>query len=262
MKKYAKNQTIILKLGGSVITKKTGSKPQIKKAAVRQIAKELKLFTQRFPKAKIILLHGAGSFGHPLVYKHKLLEKPLAGPQFLGFSETVCSMRYMANFLTEIFVSNKLPVLPVQTSATNLSSIRQLKQYLDAGFIPLLGGDMGLLKKNRAIVVSADKLAVLFAKAFCNSKIIFATDVDGIFEKFPPEKNKLPFSLLYREKLKNILERMNQQKNRYDVTGAMAGKLKTLLEIKKKEVIIFNGAKPGNLTKALMQKPIGTRIIL
>ena len=54
---------------------------------------------------------------------------------------------------------------------------------------------------------------------------------------------------------------MNQQKNQYDVTGSMAGKLKALLEIKKKEVIIFNGSKPGNLTRALMQKPIGTRII-
>ena len=54
MKKYPKNQTIILKLGGSVITKKTSSKAQLKEAVVKQIAKELKLFTQRFPEAKII----------------------------------------------------------------------------------------------------------------------------------------------------------------------------------------------------------------
>ena len=261
MKKRLKNPIIILKLGGSIITKKNSNRPQIKKAVVWQIAKELKSFVRRFPKTEIILLHGAGSFGHPLVYKYKLLQKPLAGEQLFGFSETICSMRNMANLLTNIFHSAKLPVLPIQTSAIDLFNIRQLKQFLDAGFIPLLGGDMGFAKKNRAIVISADRLAVLFAKAFRNSRVIFATDVDGVFEKYPPKNNEQPLSVLSREKLKDIIKKMNGRKNHYDVTGEMAGKLKALLEIKKKEVIIFNGSKPGNLTRALMQKPIGTRII-
>jgi len=180
----------------------------------------------------------------------------------LGFSEIVCSMHNMANLLTKIFLSSKLPVLPIQTSAANLSNIQQIKQFLDAGFIPMLGGDMGFAKKNQAIVISADKLAVLLAKEFHTSRIIFATDVAGVFEKFPPAEKSKPFSVLFRKNLKNVLKKMNQQKNQYDVTGGMAGKLRTLLALKGKEVIIFNGTKPGNLTKALMQKPIGTRIIL
>lgn len=236
--------------------------PRIKKAIVQQIAKELKLFILRFPQTKIILLHGAGSFGHPIVYKHKLLEKPLAGAQLLGFSETVCSMRQLANLLTKIFLSNKLPVLPIQTSSLNLPDMQQIKQILNAGFIPLLGGDMGLAKKNQAIVVSADKLAVLLANKFHASTIFFATDVNGVFEKFSDKKDEQPLSFLSREKLKNILKKIDHQKHRYDVTGGMAGKLTTLLKLKRGSVVIFNGSKRGNLTKALMQKPIGTRIIL
>jgi isopentenyl phosphate kinase len=262
MKKYLKNQIVILKLGGSIITKKISAKPQIKKTVVWKMAKELKAFIRHFPKSKIIILHGAGSFGHPLVYKNKLLERPLIGSQLLGFSETVCSMRRMANLLTNIFHSAKLPVLPIQTSATDLSSTKQLKQILDTGFIPLLGGDMGLTKKKQAVVISADRLAVLFAKAFYNSRIIFATDVDGVFEEFPPKNNVRPLSVIYKKSLKNIIIKMSRQKNCYDVTGEMAGKLKALLELNEKEIVIFNGAKTGNLTKALMQKPIGTRIIL
>lgn len=245
-----------------MITKKMSAKPQVKKAVVRQMAKELKLFTQRFPKIKIILLHGAGSFGHPLVYKYKLLEKPLAGPRLLGFSKTVCSMRHMGNLLTDIFRSVKLPVLPIQTTAIDSSNIRQLKQILNAGFIPMFSGDMGLTKKNQSVVVSADRLAVLLSEKFHTSKIIFATDIDGVFEKFPPKNNSQPLSLLSRKNLKNMLKKMKSQKNRYDVTGNMAGKLRTLLELKGEKITIFNGSKPGNLTKALMQKPIGTRIIL
>ncbi|MEK7664956.1 MAG: isopentenyl phosphate kinase [Patescibacteria group bacterium] len=259
-----------MKLGGSIITKKNSGRPQIKKTVVKQLAKELKLFTGRFPKNKLILLHGAGSFGHPLVYKHKLLEMPLAGTQLLAFSEIIRSMRHMANLLTDIFRSAKLPILPIQTSAIlnqnknklSISNAQQLKQVLSAGFIPLLGGDMGLTKKNKTIVVSADKLAVLLTETFSISEIVFATDVDGVFEEFPPPNNIQPFSLLYRKNLKRMLKKMSKQKNQYDVTGGMAGKLQTLLDLKEKKVIIFNGLKSGNLIKALMNKPVGTRIIL
>ena len=151
----AKNQITILKLGGSIITEKLNRQPRIRKAVVKQLAKELKLFIKRFPKTRIILLHGAGSFGHPLVYRYKLLERPLTGSRLLNFSETVRSMRQMANLLTGIFLSSGLPVLPLQASAVLneknsvmfLSNLNQLKQIIDIGFIPLLGGDMSLIKK-------------------------------------------------------------------------------------------------------------------
>lgn len=265
-----KYQIIILKFGGSIITEKMSTWPRIRKAVVQQLAKELKMFVRRFPQTKLILIHGAGSFGHPLVYRNKLLERPLTGPQLLGFTETICSMRHLTNLLTDIFVSVKLPVLPLQTSAVlyeknntmTLFNLHHLKQILDTGFIPLLNGDMGLTKKNQAAVVSADRLAVLLAKAFPFSRIIFATNVDGIFDKFPPPRNTQPLPFLSRKNLKRLLKKMKEQKNHYDITGEMTGKLRTILVLKKKEAIIFNGQKPGNITKALTDNPIGTRLML
>ena len=265
----ANRQTIILKLGGSVLTEKMSGKPQLKKAVVRQLAKELKQFVKYSPQTKIILLHGAGSFGHPLVYRYKLLEQPLTAPKLLGCVKTICSMRHMGNLLINYFQFANLPVLPIQTSAVlteknntmALSNLRQLWQMLNTGFIPMLGGDVGFTEKKQAVVISADKLAVMLAKAFPNSKIIFATDVDGVFEKFPPPNNAQPFSVLYSKKIKNILKKMNEQKNGYDTTGSMAGKLRALLSLRKKEVIIFNGLKQGNLTKALTGQQVGTRLI-
>lgn len=265
-----KNQLIILKLGGSIITQKFSGQPRIRKAIVRRLARELKQFIQRSPKTKIVLLHGAGSFGHPLVFRHQLLEHPLTGPRLLGFAETVYSTRYLANLLTEIFSAAKLPVLPLQASAVLnekrgsmfLFNLQHIKQILSAGFIPLLGGDMGLTKKNQAIVVSADRLAVLLGQALPNSRIIFATDVDGIFEKFPPPDEKGPFSFLSRKNLKRVLEKMTEQKNKYDTTGGMVGKLRTLLTLRQKEIVIFNGLRPGALSKALSGKSVGTRLRL
>lgn len=261
MKKH-NQKTIILKLGGSIITEKLSGRPRLRKAVVRQLAKELKTFIQRFPDAKIILLHGAGSFGHPLVHRHKLLKQPLTGSRLLGFTETVSSMRKMANLLTEFFQAVKLPVFPLQASAMVHFDIRRLKQMINVGFIPLLGGDMGLTKKNQAIVVSADKLAIFLTKALPASKIIFATNVNGVFNKFPPTANAKPLSVLSRREIKFMLKKMSERKIRYDVTGGMAGKLRTTLALQKKEIIIFNGLKPGNLTKALDGESVGTRLAL
>lgn len=269
MKKHF-SKTIVLKLGGSIITKKLSSRPRLRKKIIRQLAKELKIFIQRFPEIKIILLHGAGSFGHPLVYRHKLLERPLTGPRLLGFAKTVCSMRHMANLLAETFWNAELPVLPLQASAVlneknnamALFDIHHLKQVVNTGFIPLLGGDMGLTKKNRAVVVSADRLAVVLAEAFSVSKIIFTTDVNGVFDKFPISKDAKPLPSLSRKEIKSMLRKMDGRKTHYDITGSMVGKLRTTLILKNKEVIIFNGLKYGNLTKALTGESVGTRLLL
>jgi len=265
-----KNQPIILKLGGSIITQKHSGRPRIKKAIVWRLAKELKQFIQRSPKTKIVLLHGAGSFGHPLVFRHQLLKHPLVGKQLLGFTETVCSTRLLANQLTDIFRAAKLPVLPLQASAVlnekggamHLFNLHHVKQILAAGFIPLLGGDMSLTKENRAIVVSADRLAVLLSQLFPNPRVIFATNVNGIFEEFPPPDSRRPFPFLSRKNLKQLLKKITEQKNKYDATGGMVGKLRTLLSLRGREVIIFNGLPPGALFKALSGRPVGTRLKL
>ncbi|MEK7562635.1 MAG: hypothetical protein AAB509_03080 [Patescibacteria group bacterium] len=147
----------------------------------------------------------------------------------------------------------------------NLSMTKEQTIILKLGGSVLtekMSGDMGLVQKNKPAVISADELAALLAKAFSNSKIFFATDIEGVFDKFPPSINAQPLSFLPKKKLKRLLKKMNEQKNQYDVTGGMAGKLKTILVLRKKEVVIFNGLKPGNLTKALTGKPVGTRIIL
>jgi len=153
-------------------------------------------------------------------------------------------------------------VLNEKNSVMFLSNLNQLKQIIDIGFIPLLGGDMSLIKKNQTAVVSADKLAVLLTKTFPDSRIIFATDVNGVFNEFPAPDNAKPIALLCRKEIESMLKKMGGQKTRYDITGAMAGKLRTMLSLQKKEIIIFNGLNPGNLRKALTGEQIGTRLVL
>ena len=52
---------IILKLGGSVITRKDSSIPKLDSSNLTRIAREISDSSYH----KLIVVHGAGSFGHP-----------------------------------------------------------------------------------------------------------------------------------------------------------------------------------------------------
>ena len=64
------NKLTILKLGGSVVTKK--SRPLTFNAdSVRNLSKTIKKF-----KDPLIIVHGAGSFGHYYAKRYRISDKP------------------------------------------------------------------------------------------------------------------------------------------------------------------------------------------
>ena len=72
----------ILKLGGSVITDKT-KECSFKKQVMDNLAKNIKKADKQ-----IILIHGAGSFGHIQAKKYRLNEGYTSEGQIHGFSIT------------------------------------------------------------------------------------------------------------------------------------------------------------------------------
>jgi len=74
---------IIIKIGGSVITKKESNKPKISAGNINRIANLLKNFRQPY-----VLVHGVGSFGHPLVKKTGIDKSVISKEQILAFAKT------------------------------------------------------------------------------------------------------------------------------------------------------------------------------
>ena len=64
---------IILKVGGSILTNK-GSESEIDSKSLKRIACEIKKSLDNSSK-ELIIVHGAGSFGHPPAKKYKIGEK-------------------------------------------------------------------------------------------------------------------------------------------------------------------------------------------
>ena len=58
---------ILMKLGGSVITNKKSQTPKCRKKNITRIAETISKSNK-----KIIIVHGAGSYAHPLAKKYKI----------------------------------------------------------------------------------------------------------------------------------------------------------------------------------------------
>ena len=266
-------KTIILKLGGGILTYKRSSRPQPRTDVIIRIAKELMYAYKRKPYFKLILLYGVGSFGHHLVWKHKLLNRWLTNSSMVHVGEVINSVRELGSLISKICLNTGLSVIPLQTSSLvqlknkkfiikNLSVIETILKYRG---IPLFGGDMVLSQDNLSYVASADELAVLLSKYFENSKVLFATDVDGVYKSFPPQKGEGPLKILNRSSVQKMIKsRFSATKvKKHDVTGEMIGKLKRVLGLRNRKIVIFNGQEPSLIARALLSKnAVGTTILL
>jgi isopentenyl phosphate kinase len=131
-----------------------------------------------------------------------------------------------------------------------------VKGYLDLGMVPLLGGDVVFDTAMGFSVGSADQLAAILAQEFKAERLIFATDVEGIYESDP--KIDPDAALVDEIDLNDIdaaLKRMGISSFE-DASGAMKGKLLSLTPLKDQiaqglEVSIISMMESGNLKRLL-----------
>ena len=76
---------IIIKLGGSVVTYKDSPTPKARLSTIKNLSEELSKLHKNY---QLIIVHGAGSFGHPLAKKYRLTEGLEHKDSLVGFSKT------------------------------------------------------------------------------------------------------------------------------------------------------------------------------
>lgn len=259
----------ILKLGGSIITDKRGARAVIQTRVVKRIAGELMRLVSRQSNLRLILLYGGGSFGHPLAHRYRVAGKPLAAKNFVGVGHTIAAMRELGTRLARVFLAAGLPVVPLQTSSLVrwqrgrlvFADRSLVATILRHGGIPLLGGDVVIAERRRTAIASADALAAALAMRFRRSRVLFATDVDGVHLRFPPRRGERPLRLIIgRRTLQHLAATLESGETQRDVTGAMAGKLRAIAALRNRSAEIFNGVVPGAITDVFRRKRRGTVI--
>lgn len=265
---------IILKIGGSIITDKNSIEPKVDYDNLDRISGEIAdAFNNRSLDIGdgLIIVHGAGSFGHPPAKKYKIGE-PFSKEEYplkrKGFSEIVLSMKKLDLYVCESLLKHGIPAIPIQTSAVikasnkriNNFDLEMIRNYLNEGYVPVLYGDIVLDDELNMSILSGDQIIEYIASFLNSDRVILGTDVDGVYNKNP----KIHDDAKLIEKLSSLndITQMESTTN-VDVTGGMIGKVKELLTLADNGVDseIINANKPGIISKCLQgEKVKGTKI--
>tara|TARA_B100001750_G_scaffold31857_1_gene21835 strand:- start:633 stop:1394 length:762 start_codon:yes stop_codon:yes gene_type:complete len=247
------NKLTILKLGGSVITKK--SKPlTFNSDSVQKISKVIKKFNE-----PLIIVHGAGSFGHYYAKRYRISDKPTKSTNHVVKIRD--SMQLLNQKLVKIFHKNNVNTFSFSPMymyhnkkiINNWQSI--LKKSISLDLIPITFGDV-LLAKNGFYIYSGDLIVYDLCKLLNPKRVIFASNIDGIYQNPDDDSTLIPI-------IKNNMHNLKFSKLNYDVTGGIKTKITQSLKIANLgiDVQITNGLNSKTLIKALMGEHVGTLFI-
>jgi isopentenyl phosphate kinase len=256
----------VLKLGGSVVTDK--EKPLTPNLpAIERLANEI----SRTNVSSLVLVHGGGSFGHPVAEQYGIREGYKDSSQIMGFSITHQAMTKLNKLIVGSLINHNIPAVEVQpsscviTKAGRIQSMeeRPLKKMLEMGFVPVLYGDAVLDSETGFSILSGDQLVSSLAINLNARRIVVGVDVDGLFTGDPKtDSSARLIQHITLEELKN-LEPLIEGSKVTDVTGGMLGKMFELKPAVEHgiQTIIVNATEPDRVYKALKgEKVVGTVI--
>ncbi len=245
---------IIIKLGGSVITEKENYK-KLKTGTLKRLIKEL-------PKENFILVHGAGSFGH-IVSSDKNLNSGLNSSNAIDFSVVARDVQELNTRIVSMMIENGIPAISMPLHSFHMVGenfpYTKFLEYLIRGFIPVTYGDVVLERKKGMAICSGDQIIFNLAKYLKPERVIFVSDVDGIYDKNPKIHEDAVLLRTVRAK-----DRISFDNNVKDVTGGMEMKFKImgLLALSGIDVMILNGLVKNRLKMAIENKNVVcTRVV-
>jgi len=261
---------IILKIGGSILTNKDSIESEVDAASLKRIASEIKKSFDNSSK-ELIIVHGAGSFGHPPAKKHKIgeaFDESQYPEKRLGFCEIQNEVKRLNMFVCEAFINEGLPTIAVPASSFITANDKRItegnldlfKRYLSKGFIPVIYGDVVLDDELEFCVISGDQIIQYLSVNLTPDRVILGTDVDGVYNKNP----KTHDDALFFDKFTSLedLDTLEGTTN-VDVTGGMVGKIKELLYLADLgiESKIINAEVEDNIFKVLENKEVKGTVI-
>jgi len=217
-------ESVILKLGGSVITDKSGD-CAIDHARLREIAEELAAHRE----IALVLVHGAGSCGHPEARRYRINEG-LAGDNVPGVYETHTAVSNLNTAVVTALRDAGVEAIAVHPFDLCLAEdgrlvsfeTRHIAEMTEHGIVPVLHGDVVMDRLRGSCIVSGDQLVTRLAAALGSRRVGLATDVPGVLanDTVVPRIDRATAATLDVG-----------GSGKTDVTGGMRGKIAELLAL-------------------------------
>lgn len=210
---------VIVKLGGAAITIKDGEPDTLNVdalitccdaiAEVSPLKKSSSFFAEE-SALRVIVVHGAGSYGHPQAKQYRVADgaRDMDGDPVLreGVDKTKASVRKLCKLVCDELDSwlqmapevKLAPISPYGKFFTvgkklnrNLSrgGFDEVRAALMEGKIPVLHGDVVDDAEQGCAILSGDTLVECLTEEFKPKRVVFVSDVEGIFTAKPLHKN-------------------------------------------------------------------------
>ncbi len=216
------SERMILKIGGSVITDKSAG-CAVDHARIASDAAAL----AGAPAGGLLMIHGAGSCGHPEAMRYHLDKGASAGS-----TDGIYVTHRAVSSLNDAVVSAlrkkgvaAVGIHPLHTGIADNGRLvgfesRHLEKMLSLGMVPVIHGDVVMDLSKGACIVSGDQLVRYLAVALKISRVGLATDVPGVLD------GGVVVPAITR---KTVPALQIGSSSHTDVTGGMRGKIDELL---------------------------------
>ncbi len=280
-----KNEIVLLKLGGSLITDKDKPyTPRLEK--LTELALEIKTVLDSTPGLLLILGHGSGSFGHVAAKKYGTRDgTPLRLPPnslnlggvsqgdeggreyWKGFAEVRFQAAELNRFVMDALITSGVSAISFPPSSSMISNNRKvihhnslaIRRALEARLLPVVYGDVAFDESLGGTILSTEDVFGFLVEQFSPSRILLAGIEAGVWEDFPGRTRLVKqIQLSGYEKMRAGIGSSAST----DVTGGMKAKVEEMFQLIQKNegltVQIFSAEENGFLTRALQGENVGT----
>lgn len=243
---------ILIKLGGSVITDKS----QYKKFNQDQASRLCREIAES--GRSVMIVHGAGSFGHVLAKRYAVQE----GLTDFGKVTPAAMVHHDAMELGMLLTSELMKVgIPTASVSPGTCFVMDdgklivnddeaIRRMAHVGIMPVMFGDVVMDRKRGFGIVSGDQLMELMADMFKPDRIVFVSDIDGLYDKNPKTN---PDARFIPEVTSEIMDAVDSREDVDDVTGGVRNKMESMLRMctPERDCVLINGTVPGRLLSLL-----------
>jgi isopentenyl phosphate kinase len=265
--------TTFIKLGGSVITDKTGQEAP-DQAIISSLAADLRTARNDCPELRIVLGHGSGSFGHHYAARYGIHRGLAPDADWYGFALTAGAALRLNRIVVDTLLTTEIPAISLQPSASLRSSGGRLvhwetapvEQALAYGLIPVIHGDVAFDdRQGSAIISTEDLLAHLALETAIRPDRLILVGESAVYDSDPhinPHAERIP--QIHPANIDSILHRVGRS-HAIDVTGGMRSKIELmwrLVQALPDLVVHLIGPTPGLLAAVLRDEPVDAGTII
>ena len=180
----------MVKLGGSAISDK--SRPMsYNRASVRSVAGLVKRLLGR--GWGVVLIHGGGSFAHPVAMAYGLDRGIVDDGQLIGVPLTLATLNGLNSLILVEFAKAGIPTYTVKAGSIFMRidsevegfGVGLLVRLMGRGVVPVIYGDVIFDSKRTFSIISGDEIMYYLARELKPKLALFLIDLPGVFEEGP-----------------------------------------------------------------------------